>query len=333
MMKRKVKEGSAIILALAVAFSVFALPNVWAANAIQVDKTDCSVEFSVGSEYEELRTSNVTVDLYQVATVDKSGKYTAVADFKGLDVSALDINDPTGSAAKWAERAETAAQTVADKKLKESKQVTTTNGLATASGLPTGLYLIQPEEVVTDHYTYTFAPSLVSLPNNYYGQGQSDAWVYNLTGENGITLKPEQHARYGNLVIRKTLLHQNVTSGDKATFVFQIDIQNPDGTTESKVEALDFNAAGSDFITIENLQAGAEVTVTEVYSGASYELVSENAVKATITANDDHSSADAATAEVSFTNDTDGRANGGYGVVNNFALDKEGQYQYTGQPE
>ena len=78
------------------------------------------------------------------------------------------------------------------------------------------------------------------MPNNYYGNGGSDTWVYNLTGENGITLKPEQHARYGKLVINKTLLHQNVTSGDKATFVFQIDIENPDGTKESKVEAIRF---------------------------------------------------------------------------------------------
>ena len=38
MMKRKVKAGSAIFLALAVAFSVFVLPGVWAADAIQVDE-------------------------------------------------------------------------------------------------------------------------------------------------------------------------------------------------------------------------------------------------------------------------------------------------------
>lgn len=56
MMKRKVKAGSAIFLALAVAFSVFVLPGVWAADAIQVDRNDCSVEFSVGSDYKELLT-------------------------------------------------------------------------------------------------------------------------------------------------------------------------------------------------------------------------------------------------------------------------------------
>lgn len=330
MMKRNVKAGSAIFLALAVAFSIFVLPGVWAADAIQIDRKDCSVEFSVGSDYNELETSGVTIDLYKVASVDKSGTYTAEPNFKGLDVSALDIDDP-GSAATWSERAASAAQMVTEKNLDATASVTTSNEIA--DGLGTGLYLIVPKEVITDNYTYTFAPSLVSLPNNYYGQGKSDTWVYNLTGEYGITLKPEQHARYGNLVINKTLLHQNVTSGDKATFVFQIDIANPDGTKESKVEALDFNTAKTDSITIEHLQAGATVTVTEIYSGASYKLTSENGVQATITANDEYSGTDAPTAEVSFTNDTDGRTNGGYGVVNNFALDKEGQYQYTGQAQ
>ena len=222
MMKRKVKAGSAIFLALAVAFSVFVLPGVWAADAIQVDRNDCSVEFSVGSDYKELLTSDVTIDLYKVASVDKSGTYTAEPDFKGLDVSALDIDDQAGSAAKWSERAASAAQMVTEKKLDAADTITTTNGMAKSEGLETGLYLIQPEEVVTDNYTYTFVPSLVALPNNYYGNGGSDTWVYNLTGENGITLKPEQHARYGKLVINKTLLHQNVTSGDKATFVSRL---------------------------------------------------------------------------------------------------------------
>ena len=330
MMRKRVKEGSAIFLALAVAFSVFALPGVWAANAIQVDRTDCSVEFSVGSDYTELQKSDVTVDLYKVASVDKSGEYTVVKDFKGLDVSGLSIEDKDGSAAEWAKRAETAAQMAKAGSI-TPKKVVTKNGTVTASKLETGLYLICPEQVVTDNYTYTFAPSMVSLPNNYYGNGGSDTWVYNLTGENGITLKPEQHERFGDLLINKTLTALNATSGDKATFVFQIDITKADGTTQSKVEALTFDAAGKQSAKITGLPAGAQVKVTEVYSGASYELTSTNGVQTTITANDEYSAADAPTAEVSFINETDGRTNGGYGVVNHFELDENGQYQYIAQ--
>lgn len=36
-----------------------------------------------------------------------------------------------------------------------------------------------------------------------------------------------------------------------------------------------------------------------------------------------------AAVEVSFTNEHNGRTNGGYGVRNNFKLDKNNQYQYT----
>lgn len=330
MMRKRVKEGSAIFLALAVAFSVFALPGVWAANAIQVDRTDCSVEFSVGSDYTELQKSDVTIDLYKVASVDKSGEYTVVKDFKGLDVSGLSIEDKAGSAAEWAKRAETAAQMAKAGSI-TPKKVVTKNGTVTAGKLETGLYLICPEQVVTDNYTYTFAPSMVSLPNNYYGDGGSDTWVYNLTGVNGITLKPEQHERFGDLLINKTLTALNATSGDKATFVFQIDITKADGTTQSKVEALTFDAAGKQSAKITGLPAGAQVKVTEVYSGASYKLTSMNGVQTTITANDEYSADGAPTAEVSFINETDGRTNGGYGVVNHFELDENGQYQYIAQ--
>ena len=67
MMKRKVKAGSAIFLALAVAFSVFVLPGVWAADAIQVDRNDCSVEFSVGSDYKELWINQELIPLSRIS--------------------------------------------------------------------------------------------------------------------------------------------------------------------------------------------------------------------------------------------------------------------------
>ena len=51
---------------------------------------------------------------------------------------------------------------------------------------------------------------------------------------------------------------------------------------------------------------------------------------ATIVANDEKEAGQAGeTAVVSFTNEHDGRTNGGYGVKNNFKLDENGQYQYT----
>ena len=329
MMKKRVKEGSAIFLALAVAFSIFVLPGVWAADAIDVDRKDCSVEFSVGGTYEELKTSDLMVNLYKVASVDKTGTYTPVKDFDTLDLSELSMEDAAASAAQWQDRAKAAEEMLTDSIL-PTKETVIHNGTAEVRDLETGLYLVQVDQLVTANHVYTFTPYLIALPNNYYGQGKSDTWVYNLTGENAIGLKPEQQPRSGDLVITKKLVNQNVTFGDQATFVFQIDIVNPDRTTACRVEALTFDAAGEQSARITGLPAGAAVTVTEVYSGASYRLTSENGVQTTILANDAYSEADAPVAEVTFINEDDGRINGGYGVINHFELDENGQYQYTG---
>ena len=324
MMKKRVKQGSAILLAFAVALSVFVLPGVWAASAIDADRKDCSVEFSVGGEYEELNTNDLSVKLYRVASVDKAGAYAPVSDFSGLDLRALS-RENKDSAAKWLERAQ-AAEDMVTANTAVAADPTIKNGKATVKNLETGLYLVSVEQLVTPNYVYTFTPYLISLPNNYYsGEGTSDAWVYNLTGDNAIGLKPEQQQRTGDLIINKTLKNQNTTFGDKATFVFQIDITNGD-KKESKVEALTFDKVGDQSVHLTGLPAGAVVKVTEVYSGASYDLKSDNGVETEIKANDEYSQADAPVAEVSFVNDVNNSTNGGYGVINHFELNDKGLY-------
>ena len=188
--------------------------------------------------------------------------------------------------------------------------------------------------MITTNYTYTFTPYLVSLPtNNYYsGNGASDDWIYNLTGSNAVGLKPEQHVRYGDLVINKELVNHNATFGNNATFVFEIKIETLDKKTETRIEELTFSAAGKDSVTITKIPAGSTVVVNEIYSGASYQLTSDrNQIDQTvkIIATDEKEAGKAGTAvEVSFTNKHDGRTNGGYGVRNNFYL-KDDQYQYN----
>ena len=266
------------------------------------------------------------MNLYKVADVDVSGNYTATKDFTGLDVSSVraDNND---AASKWAERAKKAKEKLSDS-VKPVDTVTLTGGIGNKDDLDTGLYLVDTPEVVTTNYTYTFTPYLVSLPtNNYYNiedeANRNDDWIYDLTDSNAIGLKPEEHARYGDLVINKTLENHNATTGKKATFVFQIKINN----TETRIESLDFEAAGKSSVTITKIPAGAAVIVTEVYSGASYKLTSANDQTATIVATD--RGATNTPASVSFTNDIDDNMNGGYGVKNNFKLNENGQYQYT----
>ena len=338
MMNKRLKQGSTFLLAVALTFPLLTLPGAKAANAIDTD-AECSIQFDIGGNSELLNDDvTVQVNLYKVASVDVSGNYTATGAFSKLDFSSVSADNLDTAAATWAKRAEEARGKLTDSKgntvVDPTETVTLRNGRGYKDKLKTGLYLVDTPKVITTNYTYTFTPYLVSLPtNNYYsGNGASDDWIYDLTKEynSAVGLKPEQHVRYGNLVINKELVDHNATFGNNATFVFQIDITTLDKKTETRIEELTFSAAGNDSVTITKIPAGSTVTVKEIYSGASYKLTSQNNVTATIVANDEKEAGQAGeTAVVSFTNEHDGRNNGGYGVKNNFKLDETDQYQYT----
>lgn len=331
MMNKRLKQGSTFLLAVALTFPLLTLPGAKAASAINTGQK-CSIEFDISGNSSELLSASIPVNLYKVASVDESGNYTGIGAFSKLDLSSVSADNLDAAAATWAERAAEAKKLLKDDT--EPTTTTLTQGRGTATGLDTGLYLVDTPKVITPNYTYTFTPYLVSLPtNNYYsGNGASDDWIYDLTKEynSAVGLKPEQHVRYGNLVINKELVDHNATFGDEATFVFQIDIEKPDGKKETRIEELTFNAAGSDSVTIEKIPAGSHVKVTEVYSGASYELASAKSQETDIIANPEkETEVEFKPAKVSFINKHDGRTNGGYGVKNNFKLDENGQYQYT----
>lgn len=331
MMNKRLKQGSTFLLAVALTFPLLTLPGAKAASAINTGQK-CSIEFDISGNSSELLSASIPVKLYKVASVDESGNYTGIGAFSKLDLSSVSADNLDAAAATWAERAAEAKKLLKDDT--EPTTTTLTQGRGTATGLDTGLYLVDTPKVIKPNYTYTFTPYLVSLPtNNYYsGNGASDDWIYDLTKEHNsaVGLKPEQHVRYGNLVINKELVDHNATFGNNATFVFQIDITTLDNKKETRIEELTFDAAGSHSVTIEKIPAGSHVTVTEVYSGASYELASAKSQETDIIANPEkETEVEFKPAEVSFINKHDGRTNGGYGVKNNFKLDENGQYQYT----
>lgn len=331
MMNKRLKQGSTFLLAVALTFPLLTLPGAKAASAINTGQK-CSIEFDISGNSSELLSASIPVKLYKVASVDESGNYTGIGAFSKLDLSSVSADNLDAAAATWAERAAEAKKLLKDDT--EPTTTTLTQGRGTATRLDTGLYLVDTPKVITPNYTYTFTPYLVSLPtNNYYsGNGASDDWIYDLTKEHNsaVGLKPEQHVRYGNLVINKELVDHNATFGNNATFVFQIDITTLDNKKETRIEELTFDAAGSHSVTIEKIPAGFHVTVTEVYSGASYELASAKSQETDIIANPEkETEVEFKPAEVSFINKHDGRTNGGYGVKNNFKLDENGQYQYT----
>lgn len=331
MMNKRLKQGSTFLLAVALTFPLLTLPGAKAASAINTGQK-CSIEFDISGNSSELLSASIPVKLYKVASVDESGNYTGIGAFSKLDLSSVSADNLDAAAATWAERAAKAKKLLKDDT--EPTTTTLTQGRGTATGLDTGLYLVDTPKVITTNYTYTFTPYLASLPtNNYYNNGQtSDDWIYDLTKESNsaVGLKPEQHVRYGDLVIKKELKDHNATFGNNATFVFQIDITTLDKKKETRIEELTFSAAGDDSVTITKIPAGSHVKVTEVYSGASYELASAKSQETDIIANPEkETEVEFKPAEVSFINKHDGRTNGGYGVKNNFKLDENDQYQYT----
>lgn len=317
MMKKRVKEGSALILALALALSALSLPGARAANAVDTNAS-CSVEFSIGGDYEDLKTieGGVPINLYKVASIDEAGAYRAEQGFESLDLSSAEADN--SSAEAWLKRAEEANKLIAG--AAPDAVTAADQGKAVVQDLSVGLYLVTAGEVKSPCYAYNFTPYLISLPNNYYYASGDDTWVYDLTGANAVGLKPGQTERLGSLQITKELLNQHITLGEKATFVFQIDITTLDGKTDARQIALTFDGHGSKAAVIDNIPAGSDVVVTEIYHGAGYEAVGSDSVTTTIVADE--------TANAGFQNQHDGTIEGGYGVVNNFKLNENDQYDW-----
>lgn len=342
---------SAFVLFL-MALPCLARMQAMAAVAIDTGRTDCSITVSVeGSDYQEdFDEMSIPVSLYKVADVDATGAYTAVGAFSEMDfgrvndritaddwmrlageafgyVAGTKGGDGDGNSENAGENAGENVQPV-DTIYIEKPEGGNVAAKATFEGLETGLYLVVPRETFNPDYTvkYLFTPYLTALPSSEYttsGAG-SDDWDY----DTEIGLKAEAEQQYGKLNITKILSNYNETLG-RASFVFRIEGRDETNTlVYSNVISTTHEGAGSETVTLGRIPAGLTVTVTEVYSGASYTIVgsdtefaliwSDAAVEATA-----GTPAQVEEAAVSFTNRYDGGNRGGYGVTNHFESDGE----------
>lgn len=317
-MRKRIKKGSTWFLALTVFMSAMVISDVNAANGIDVDE-DCSIHFELSGdldkEFSELKDLEVPVKLYKVADVTVSGIYNSLEEYKGLDLEKVD-SDTT--AARWEEMAQKAQEIVTETKKEPTAEVVLENGKGVAENLKTGMYLVAAEEILSTGYAYQFTPFLISLPNNYYATSGNDDWVYDVT----TSLKPEKESRLGSLIIDKTLDSFNATLGS-ATFVFQIEAELDGENVYSDVVSMVFDAAGTKSLTVSGIPAGAQVTVTEVYSGANYELTTAASQNVTIVADSDEAP-EANAVHAVFTNTYNGGMNGNASVVNHFSVNDEG---------
>lgn len=318
-MKKIVKKGSALALALALMLSATVMSKVYA--AIDIDKgRSCSLTFELDAQYEELNQLVIPINLYKVADVEETGEYSALAGYEELKLDS--ISDQT-TAEEWGNKAEKASQLVENLGAQPSAaaEMKVPDGGSKSQGfvgnLSTGMYLVAAEAVQSPGYSYEFTPYLISLPNNYYSTDGSDDWVYDVT----TGLKPSQTDRFGDLVIEKTLTSYNATLGG-ADFIFQVEAEKDMKVVYSDVVSIRFDSAGTKTTLVENIPAGAQVTVTEVYSGASYELTSDAVQTTVITAGGEE--------QVSFSNEYNNELKGGSSVVNHFTYN-EGNWDWEQQ--
>ncbi len=331
---KRFRRGCALALAVLLGLSGLVQIRTQAATGIETGRL-CTLTVSVAdSEYkEEFNEMKIPVSLYRVADVDVSGRYAPVEPFKGMDFSSLGSET---KAEDWTVLAEEAVECLEGTEVPavQTKEAAAAEGSTEAAGavfedLATGLYLVVPEAAYNKDYTvrYLFTPYLTALPSSEYtltGAG-SDEWNYDTV----IGLKAEGEPQYGRLNITKVLSNYNETLG-RTSFVFQVEGRDETGAlVYSNVISTTHEGAGSETVTLGQIPAGLTVTVTEVYSGASYELVDSREKDVLIWSDAAVASGEHSEASVSFTNRYGGGNRGGYGVTNHFDSDGSGGWTWV----
>lgn len=339
-----------IALACIVAATYFARTQT--AAAVDLTPANCSITVNMPEGKES---NNLVFDVYQVAIADADGGYDAykfkpvpaLENESGIDWANLGAQgtDVTASYKALAQIACTKTPLNGESQLALAADPQTVG--SSAEGLSAGLYLVitHDKDLSPELYTtktadgayatiglsptqeFTFTPELIAVPYKVDAHGTPTTagngdWNYAANA----TLKFDVQPRYGSLNIEKNLL--SYAAGHPAEFVFQIDAYSDEARTQkvySNVVRMAFTEAGQQKSLVEGvIPAGSYVTVTEVYSGLSYEPTTEGGnvvvLDGTIVADPiggvDPDSNTIATA--AFTNDYNGNGNEGGSIVNNF---------------
>lgn len=335
---KRLTKGCALTLAFLLTVPFMGRMQTQAANGIDTGKDDCSITVAVEQEGYEggYGKAGIPVALYRVADVNVSGKFTGIDTFAGMDFN--DVGEASASEATanaWRTLSEEAAKHLKGVIPVDQKNVVPAIGEGAAgasaefTGLSTGLYLIVPAESYNDDYSvkYKFTPYLTALPSSEYaltGTG-SDEWVY----EAKVGLKMESEQQYGKLNIRKTLTDYNQSLG-QVSFVFQVEGRDEhDVLVYSNVISTTHTGAGEVTAVLDKVPAGIKIMVTEVYSGASYEIDGDSEKTVNVISDAAVEAEAGSEASVSFTNRYDGGNRGGYGVTNQFDKDHNNNWQWT----
>lgn len=294
--KTKVAAGVlALLLALALAAPAYALGDMDLG-------ADASIGLSVADAAfrDDLEGYTVDVLVYKVADVNEHGAFTPTAGFEALaenvawndgilnlytDLEAL-IDVANGiifpEDAEPAEDVDTsdplyerlpAIEPLFTAQIDPVEDTVPVQDAETAYGL--GLYLLLPRKMQTVEWVYTFNPLLVGVPSIERdaqlegGIPTEGEWLYDVPAQ----IKATRVHRLTDITIAKTLQEYNADLG-ATTFLFDVQASvAPEGHVFSRLVPLTFAGTGTQSVTVSGIPVGAQVTVTEVYSGASYYAV------------------------------------------------------------
>ncbi len=212
-------------------------------------------------------------------------------------------------------------------KVNASSLVTDEEGKVELGTLLPGTYYLLETDAPIDYYKLPTAARIIIEEGSItveYNIVEIEGEVFTMNGYT-YTMEPDEEQRlgamintdlndqprYGNLIIIKDLVSFEVS--EDATFVFKIEGTMGDKTVYSNVAVLTFSASdpnGSMSAILEHIPAGAKVTVTEVYTGSKYELISDPEETAVIMAKD--------SVAVGFENNYTTQDIGGHGAANIF---------------
>ena len=296
-----------LVFVLCLSTALADVPETEKAGESAAEAETWSLVLAPAEAVEELAETQCTVCLYRVAAMAADGLSVGEAcdGFENLDLEALAED---GEAELLRTRTEEALLLAENAEVYRTGKISACAG--TLEGLEEGVYLLTAEPVLLPGCQYVVQPVLVFVPGRNVRLGQQE--------QCRVFLKLERENRFGDVVIEKELLgyHKDL---QQAVCVFSVDAVLDGETIYSDVRTLSFTEPGVKRCVVENLPAGAEVTVKEIYDGASYSLRSEATATVTVIAAGEE---DVAT--VRFVNDYDGSYKGGTAVVNFFGRESMG---------
>lgn len=313
------------------------------------DHTNSLTVYATGDEdmQKDLAAAEAYVILFKVADATPENDYEAFTytytdAFGGRPLTPPTVDDPKAKEI-WQEKARDAAKLVDEQSISETAgrgDLTEEYGYKAEMDLTDGIYLAVMYSKNNDSWhwnddysttikgarnEYTFNPQLIALPSKDPVEGQiassnPGSWVSNPI----IYLKPELKDRYGSLVIKKKVKNSGGYAIKPVSFVFHVTGTLPDGKTpygpngEGNYVTVQYSGGESVTATLEHIQAGTELTVTELpLSEASWGLDSLNDQKVTILGD-----GKTEVSTVEFTNEY--KPAKGFAVDNKFELQKIG---------